>query len=96
MSPIASDSLISIVVWLARPIRSRSVAGLNPGDTAAENASIPYFAIGGLDTDTVGDVIAAGATRFAVVRAIAQAQDPELAARRLLAAARQGTLSGAS
>jgi thiamine-phosphate pyrophosphorylase len=57
-------------------------------------SSIPFFAIGGLDTETIGQAATAGATRFAVVRAIAEAHDPELAARGLLAAAQQGALSG--
>jgi thiamine-phosphate pyrophosphorylase len=50
---------------------------------AAEHVRIPWFAIGGLDPDNVGDVVAAGASRVAVVRAITQASDPASAARTL-------------
>lgn len=50
---------------------------------AAEAASLPWFAIGGIDATNLGDVLAAGATRVAVVRAIALAEDPEAAARAL-------------
>jgi thiamine-phosphate pyrophosphorylase len=50
---------------------------------AAEHASVPFFAIGGLDEDNVGEVLEAGATRVCVLRAIAAAPDPERAARSL-------------
>jgi thiamine-phosphate pyrophosphorylase len=52
---------------------------------AAAHATIPFFAIGGLDETTVGAALTAGATRVAIVRAIADAGDPEAAARRLRA-----------
>lgn len=42
----------------------------------------PWFAIGGLDTTTLAGVIAAGATRAVVVRAV-DAAEPELGARQL-------------
>ncbi len=35
ISPISSDSDISIVVWLAQPMRSRSRSGSKPGETAS-------------------------------------------------------------
>ena len=50
---------------------------------AAEHARVPWFAIGGIDASNVAEVIAAGATRLAVVRAIGDAPDPERAAREL-------------
>lgn len=43
----------------------------------------PWFAIGGIDMSRVDDVIAAGATRVVVVRAITEADDPANAARAL-------------
>ena len=46
----------------------------------------PWFAIGGIDPGTVGDVVAAGARRIVVVRALTEARDPEGAARALRAA----------
>jgi thiamine-phosphate pyrophosphorylase len=42
---------------------------------------IPFVAIGGVDADTVADVIAAGADRVAVVRAVGSAPSVETAAR---------------
>jgi thiamine-phosphate pyrophosphorylase len=50
---------------------------------AAANARRPFFAIGGIDVGNVHTVLAAGATRVAVVRAIAEASDPEAASRAL-------------
>jgi thiamine-phosphate pyrophosphorylase len=52
---------------------------------AVGHASVPFFAIGGIDPQTIGAVVAAGATRVAVVRAIADAADPEAAAAALRA-----------
>lgn len=43
----------------------------------------PWFAIGGIDADRLGEVRAAGATRVVVVRAITEAADPKAAAERL-------------
>jgi thiamine-phosphate pyrophosphorylase len=46
---------------------------------------MPWFAIGGIDASNAAEVVAAGATRIAVVRAIADAREPERAARKLRA-----------
>jgi len=45
--------------------------------------ALPFFAIGGIDLSNVGEVLAAGAERVAVVRAIMGASDPEKAAKEL-------------
>jgi thiamine-phosphate pyrophosphorylase len=58
----------------------RPAAGLEYVCYAAAQARVPWFAIGGIDESTVGDVVAAGARRIAVVRAIGDAPDPERAA----------------
>lgn len=50
---------------------------------AAARAAFPFFAIGGIDAGNVGEVLAAGAQRVAVVRAIRDAPDPGAAARAL-------------
>ncbi|GAC1317003.1 MAG: hypothetical protein NVSMB25_03830 [Thermoleophilaceae bacterium] len=50
---------------------------------AAAATSKPFFAIGGIDATNAGEVIEAGATRIAVVRAIGDAADPRAAAARL-------------
>ncbi|MDO3636498.1 thiamine phosphate synthase, partial [Mycolicibacterium arseniciresistens] len=46
----------------------------------------PWFAIGGIDEQRLPEVLAAGAQRIVVVRAITAAEDPQAAARRLKAA----------
>ncbi|SDX07305.1 thiamine-phosphate pyrophosphorylase [Amycolatopsis xylanica] len=51
--------------------------------TAASAPARPWFAIGGIDLDRLPEVLAAGATRVVVVRAITEASDPEFAARAL-------------
>ena len=61
-------------------------AGLDLVHAAAARVTIPWFAIGGIDLENVGDVVAAGAPGIAVVRAIRDADDPEAAARALRAA----------
>ncbi len=68
----------------------RPAVGLELVRYAATNSPRPFFAIGGLTAENVGEVLGAGATRIAVVRAIAEAANPELAAREL-----RKTLDGA-
>src|SRR5215210_4258555 len=63
----------------------RPAAGVELVAHAAAHARVPWFAIGGLDATTLPAVIAAGATRASVVRAIAAAGDPEAATRTLRA-----------
>ncbi len=53
-------------------------AGLEYVRYAVENAPIPWFAIGGIDTETLGEVLLARAERVAVVRAIMEADQPTL------------------
>ncbi|MFI4990798.1 MAG: thiamine phosphate synthase [Solirubrobacterales bacterium] len=61
----------------------RPAVGIELVRYAAEHASVPFFAIGGLDQANLGEVLDAGATRAVVLRAIADAEDPERAARAL-------------
>lgn len=48
----------------------------------------PWFAIGGIDEERLPEVLATGATRIVVVRAITAAEDPAAATRRLAEALR--------
>jgi thiamine-phosphate pyrophosphorylase len=64
----------------------RPAVGLELVRHAALHATVPWFAIGGIDAGNVAEVVAAGARRIAVVRAIGDADDPEAAARALRAA----------
>jgi thiamine-phosphate pyrophosphorylase len=64
----------------------RPAVGLELVRYAAHHVQVPWFAIGGIDETNVDSVVAAGATRIAVVRAIGDAADPERAARTLRSA----------
>ena len=64
----------------------RPAVGLELVRHAAAHAPDPWFAIGGIDSGTVGAVVGAGARRVVVVRALTEADDPEAVARALRAA----------
>jgi len=70
-------------IWETPTKPGRPAVGLSLIDTAARIARLPWFAIGGIDVDNVGEVVAAGARRVVVVRAIRDAADPAAAARSL-------------
>lgn len=61
----------------------RPAVGLDLIAYAARTATIPWFAIGGINADTLDEVLDAGARRVVVVRAITEAADPPAAARSL-------------
>lgn len=63
----------------------KAPAGLEYVRYAAEHAPMPWYAIGGIDTINLPEVIASGAQRVAVVRAIMQTDDPTLITQQLLA-----------
>jgi thiamine-phosphate pyrophosphorylase len=54
---------------------------------------VPWFAIGGIDLTNLAELLEAGATRVAVVRAVARAVDPRVAAAALLAMVREPAVS---
>jgi thiamine-phosphate pyrophosphorylase len=56
----------------------KAAAGLEYIQYAAKHASVPWFAIGGIDPSNINDVLGAGAQRVAIVRAIMQAEQPTL------------------
>jgi thiamine-phosphate pyrophosphorylase len=64
----------------------RPAVGVELVRHAAAHAAVPFFAIGGIDATNLDAVLAAGARRIAVVRAIAEAADPRAAAAGLRAA----------
>ena len=74
-------------MWETPTKEGRPAAGLDYVRYAAAHAGdAPWFAIGGIDLDNVREVIAAGASRIVVVRAIRDAPDPRAAAAALRAA----------
>ena len=70
-------------VWETPTKPGRPAAGLEYVRHAAAQATLPWFAIGGIDAGSVDQVVAAGAERIVVVRAIRDAGDPSVAAGRL-------------
>jgi thiamine-phosphate pyrophosphorylase len=73
-------------VWKTPTKEGRPATGLELVRYAAAHATIPWFAIGGIDAANVDEVVAAGAERAVVVRAVRDADDPEQVARGLRAA----------
>jgi thiamine-phosphate pyrophosphorylase len=69
-------------VWQTPTKPGRKAAGLSyVRDVVALQVAMPWFAIGGITLGNVGDVLAEGATRIALVRAVLDAPDPAAAAR---------------
>jgi thiamine-phosphate pyrophosphorylase len=67
-------------IWETPTKEGRPAVGLELVHYAAQEASLPFYAIGGIDTTNAGQVVAAGAERICVVRAIRDAEDPAAAA----------------
>ncbi len=82
----AADYFCAGPVWPTPTKPGRPAPGLGLISFAAGLAATkPWFAIGGIDEQTLGDVLEAGARRVVVVRAITEATDPGAAAARLAA-----------
>jgi thiamine-phosphate pyrophosphorylase len=87
-SDAAADYLCAGPVYATPTKQGRPATGLdlirNAATLAAdERERRPWFAIGGIDADRLPQVLAAGADRVVVVRAITDAADPRAAAREL-------------
>jgi len=72
-------------IWETPTKEGRPATGLDlishaSDSTTASPSAVPFFAIGGIDTTNATDVLAAGARRLCVVRAIRDADDPAAAA----------------
>lgn len=63
----------------------RPAVGLDAVRAAAVHERRPWFAIGGVDPQTLPEMVRAGARRVVVVRAVTEADDAAAAVRRLLA-----------
>jgi thiamine-phosphate pyrophosphorylase len=64
----------------------RPPVGTELVEYASTHAHVPFFAIGGIDSENIVGVLDAGAQRVCVLRAITHAEDPERAALTLRAA----------
>ncbi len=77
----AADYFAVGPVWETPTKPGRAATGLGyVSEIAARRLSIPWYAIGGITLDNVHTVLAAGATRVAIVRAVLDAPDPAAAA----------------
>jgi thiamine-phosphate pyrophosphorylase len=88
------DYLCAGPVWATPTKPGRPAAGLALLDHAVAVAGErPWFAIGGIDAGNLDEVLARGARRVVVVRALTEAPDPAAAAR-ALAARLRGSVEG--
>lgn len=71
-------------IWETPTKEGRAAVGTELVRFAAEHAKQPFFAIGGVDPNTVGDVLRAGGRGVSVLRCITRAADPKEAAFDLL------------
>jgi len=97
LASCADADYVAVGPVYATPTKpGRPAAGIEYVRHAAAHAlpGVPWFAIGGIDTTNVREIAAAGARRIVVVRAIAEAADPEAAARELRAAITEEALVG--
>ena len=79
----APDHISVGPVWETPTKAGRPAVGLELVRHAAGHTSLPFFAIGGIDPGNVGEVLAAGARRICVVRAIRDAANPAAVAESL-------------
>jgi thiamine-phosphate pyrophosphorylase len=71
-------------IWATPTKPGRPEIGLGPvGAVAAGKPDRPWFAIGGIDETNLEQVLAAGARRAVVVRALTESEDPGAAAARI-------------
>ncbi|WP_159733675.1 thiamine phosphate synthase [Arthrobacter sp. 9V] len=91
--PLGLDYFCVGPVWATPTKPGRAAVGTELVTYAAEalkrsrgEVTLPWFAIGGIDHSNVEQVVAAGASRIVVVRAITEATDPTAAAKSLLQA----------
>jgi thiamine-phosphate pyrophosphorylase len=70
-------------IWETPTKEGRPAVGLGLVTHARDSAPHPFFAIGGIDSENAGEVVAAGAERLGVVRAIRDAENPTVVAEAL-------------
>ena len=85
-TPPAVDYISVGPIWETPTKLGRPAVGLELISHAASKAPHPFFAIGGIDSSNVTQVVEAGARRLCVVRAVRDAADPAAAAEALRAA----------
>ena len=84
-APPEADYVCAGPVYETPTKPGRPATGLSLVRGAAERERRPWFAIGGISTETLPEVVGAGARRIVVVRAVTEAEDPADAVTSLLA-----------
>lgn len=84
-APPEADYITAGPVWPTPTKPGRPTAGLEHVRHVARREARPWFAIGGIEPRNLPEVVAAGARRIVVVRAVTEADDPAAAVRTLLA-----------
>jgi thiamine-phosphate pyrophosphorylase len=82
-APAPVDHISVGPIWETPTKAGRPAVGLELISHAAARAPHPFFAIGGIDTANAAQVVAAGARRLCVVRAIRDAAEPAAVAEAL-------------
>jgi thiamine-phosphate pyrophosphorylase len=85
LAPPEADYLTAGPIWETPTKPGRPGTGLELVRRAARTVDRPWFAIGGITPGNLAEVVAAGARRVVVVRAVTEAPDPAAAVRALLA-----------
>lgn len=85
-APAEADYLTAGPVWATPTKPGRPGTGLELVHRAAMRVRRPWFAIGSIDATNAVEVVAAGASRIVVVRAVTEADDPAAAVSSLLEA----------
>jgi thiamine-phosphate pyrophosphorylase len=81
-----ADYLCAGPVWETPTKPGRLATGLDLIQYAAKSGEErPWFAIGGINAETLPEVVEAGARRIVIVRAVTEAVDPTESVQRLLA-----------
>jgi thiamine-phosphate pyrophosphorylase len=78
-APAEADYVCAGPVWATPTKPGRPAAGLDVVRHAAQSQDRPWFAIGGITSANLSEVVAAGARRVVVVRAVTEARDPAAA-----------------
>ena len=80
-----SADYIGVGPVYATPTKAgKAPAGLEYVRLAVKNSTVPWFAIGGINVETLPEVVAAGATQVSVVRSLMVAENPTEAAHQML------------
>jgi thiamine-phosphate pyrophosphorylase len=83
-APADADYICVGPVWETPTKPGRPAVGLDLVRYADQHERRPWFAIGGINTENLPEVVGAGARRIVVVRAVTEATDPGAAVRALL------------